>query len=125
MHFSIRTLLICTTVVAFYLAAVGLPNPIGVFVMVTCTFVLFPAVGAGAIYGPGIWRAFCIGCVLNGSVAFCFAVSLIVSSIDRYWFGLEFSDYETYYIAATHAFAILGGFVAVAVRSICLRREQT
>lgn len=133
MRFSIRTLLICTTLVAIYVAfVVGVPHPINTLVLVTLTIVVFPAVSAGAFNCHGMWQAFCIGCAVSGLLAIkvaydvvkWFLFTQVESGSYSDWYEFAHINDHSWDLAISHALAIAGGLVAVAARAICPKRER-
>lgn len=125
MRFSLLKLLIITTAVSIYAAAVfALPWLLGLLVLGGITFIMPGMYAGGILYSRKYWKAFWVGCGVSGVVPTLVGYWYIMSMVfDIEWQDLIERGNEEQrlllgILALLQLFPLLGGLAAVAMRRI-------
>jgi len=136
MRFSVRSLLICTALVAVICGVFVLPRGLPVLAVPALALIVLSAAAAGAVYASGGRRAFCIGYTVAGCWIVLYTVMFPFLTIIDGPRGLERlieqltgpdnSNYEPLWawkamFAAYQMVNVFGGLAAMVVRWMCMR----
>jgi hypothetical protein len=137
MRFSLRSLLLCTALIAVICAAFVLPMGWPVLAVPALSIILLSAAASGAVYAGGARRAFCIGYTVAGCWIVLYTVMFPFLAIIDGPRGFErlleqLNDPANYQplwgwrviFAAYLIVNVLGGLTAVLVRWMCVQPNR-
>jgi hypothetical protein len=140
MRYSLKSLLLATTLVAIVCGVFVLPRGLPVLVLPPVALILLGGTAAGSVYATNGVRAFCIGYTVAGCwVVLYAAVFPFLAMVDgprgferliEQLTGSDASAYEPLWgwkimFAGYLLVSVLGGLAGVGVRCACLRQPSS